>query len=91
MAFFPCGTLGEIFTIETMHRSRGFSKLCQNRQRKQPRDVVRGEMQAQDCTKFWRPPVDGLHLIENRQVAGSNFMLTAKIKGVKPYSFFDSF
>jgi hypothetical protein len=43
------------------------------------------------CTNSGHPPVDVLHSAENTRVTNAKFSLTAKIKRVEPYSFFDSF
>ncbi|MGB9257450.1 MAG: hypothetical protein WCC25_21620 [Candidatus Korobacteraceae bacterium] len=46
---------------------------------------------ANDCTKFWHGPVDGLHSIENKWDRVAKISLTLKIGGVKTHSFLDSF
>jgi hypothetical protein len=43
------------------------------------------------CTKSGHPPVDTLHLIENKSDKDAHFSLTLKLESVKGLSFFDSF
>jgi hypothetical protein len=44
-----------------------------------------------DCTKFWHPPVDELHSLENKPDTKAKKQLTYKIAVVKTTSFFGSF
>jgi hypothetical protein len=44
-----------------------------------------------NCTKFWQPPVDGLHSTENKRDRIAIFILTSATGGVKTHSFFDKF
>jgi hypothetical protein len=46
---------------------------------------------AQSAPKLLHPAVDGLHSIDFSADKMPPFLLTLKMKGVKPTSFFDSF